>query len=264
MRLLKGTFPRAALCGCSSSAKRGDAAVAIVIPIRNEARGWQALICALSTLDPYPAEIVVVDGDSTDGSAELAEAAGMRVIRHRGRGRGAAINAGVAECTAPIVCVLHADTTLPADAVAVIRGVLVDPHVALAGFTPVIRGQRLRWATTAHNWLKTWYAPLLFRPDLFLRGGRLLFGDHAMFFRRSDFLAVGGCDAALAIMEDADLCIRLSRLGRVRLIGRRVETSDRRIAAWGPLRANWIYLSIAVRWGLGFRRELGRSYPDIR
>jgi hypothetical protein len=25
-------------------------------------------------------------------------------------------------------------------------------------------------------------------------GVRLLFGDHAMFFRRADFLAVGGCD----------------------------------------------------------------------
>jgi hypothetical protein len=32
----------------------------------------------------------------------------------------------------------------------------------------------------------TWYAPLLFRPQLFLRGVRLLFGDHAMFFRRAD------------------------------------------------------------------------------
>jgi hypothetical protein len=102
---------------------------------------------------------------------------------------------------------------------------------------------------------------LLFRPDLVLRGGRLLFGDHAMFFRRSDFLAVGGCDAALAIMEDADLCIRLSRLGRVRLIGRRVETSDRRIAAWGPLRANWIYLSIASGGGWGSGASSDAAIP---
>jgi hypothetical protein len=38
----------------------------------------------------------------------------------------------------------------------------------------------------------------VFRPQLFLRGLRLLFGDHAMFFRRADFLAVGGCDPTLA------------------------------------------------------------------
>ena len=159
---------------------------------------------------------------------------------------------------------LHADTTLPIDVVAVIRGVLDDPGVSLAGFTPVIRGERLRWATTAHNWAKTWYVPVLFRPCLFLRGGRLLFGDHAMFFRRADFWTVGGCDTSLEVMEDADLCIRLTRLGRVRLVARRVVTSDRRIAAWGPWRANWIYFSVGVRWGLGLRRGIGRRYPDVR
>ena len=45
---------------------------------------------------------------------------------------------------------------------------------------------------------------MLFRPQLFLRGARLLFGDHAMFFRRADFLAVGGCDPTLLVMEEAD------------------------------------------------------------
>jgi hypothetical protein len=56
----------------------------------------------------------------------------------------------------------------------------------LAGFTPLLSGpDRVRWGTSFHNWIKTWYAPLLFRPQLFLRGVRLLFGDHAMFFRRA-------------------------------------------------------------------------------
>jgi hypothetical protein len=54
-----------------------------------------------------------------------------------------------------------------------------------------------------------------------------------MFFRRADFLAVGGCDPTLLVMEEADLCIRFHRLGRTRLINRVVITSDRRVAAWG-------------------------------
>ena len=29
---------------------------------------------------------------------------------------------------------------------------------------------------------------------------------------------------------------------------------DRRVAAWGALRANWIYLKVGARWGLGFRK----------
>ena len=53
--------------------------------------------------------------------------------------------------------------------------------------------------------------------------------------------AAGGCDPTLLVMEEADLCIRFHRLDRTRLVNRVVITSDRRVAAWGALRANWIY-----------------------
>ena len=155
----------------------------------------------------------------------------------------------------------------PTTPIAVVRTTLLDDpsSVALASFTPIIGGaETVRWGTTFHNWIKTWYAPLLFRPHVFLKGGRLLFGDHAMFFRRADFLAVGGCDETLMIMEDADLCLRLVRLGRVRLVNRLVITSDRRVAAWGGLKANWIYLYVGARWGLGLRKRIERHYPDVR
>ena len=239
--------------------------VAIVIPMLNEAAALPRLLRHLSVLDPAPAEILVMDGGSTDSSAGIARAAGLRVVEHPVQGRAAQINRGVQEVSAPFVLVLHADTLLPDDAVAVVRRVLADPRTALAGFTPLLSGPGgVRWGTSLHNLLKTWYAPLLFRPGLFLRGGRLLFGDHAMFFSRAGFLAVGGCDTGLTIMEDADLCIRLARLGRVRLVNRVVITSDRRVAAWGALRANWIYLRVGVAWGLGRRRRLDRHYPDVR
>ncbi len=236
--------------------------IAIVVPALDEAAALPRLARHLALLDPPPAEIVLADGGSADATRDIARAAGWRVVECA-RGRGRQINAGVAACAAPLVMVLHADTLPPDDALAVVTRILADPRVALAGFTPVIAGpETTRWITTAHNWAKTWYAPLLFRPRLFLRGGRLLFGDHAMFFRRTDFLAVGGCDEGLRVMEDADLCVRLCARGRVRLVNRVVVTSDRRVAAWGEARANWIYLKTALRWGVLGRRDL--DYPDIR
>ncbi len=239
-------------------------AVAIVIPALDEAATLPRLVRHLALLDPAPAEVLVVDGGSSDATTEIARAAGLAVMT-AGRGRARQINAGVAAVISPIVCVLHADTFLPDDAVAVIRHTLANRKIALAGFTPLISGpDKVRWATSFHNWLKTWYAPLLFRPRLFLRGARLLFGDHAMFFRRADFLAVGGCDERLAVMEDAQLCIALNALGRVHLVNRVVLTSDRRVARWGEWRANLVYLSVGVRWGLGQRTRLERHYPDIR
>ncbi|RIV85104.1 glycosyltransferase [Aurantiacibacter zhengii] len=235
----------------------------LLVPTLNEEKALPKLIADIARLDPRPAEVLLVDGGSEDDTARLAREAGWRVIETE-RGRGAQINAGVAAASATNVCVLHADTVPPVDMVSVIEAVLADRKTALAGFTPIIRGEKTHWGTTAHNWAKTWYAPLLFRPSLFFRGGRLLFGDHAMFFRREDFLASGGCDPAAKVMEEADLCIRMTELGRVRLVPRMIETSDRRIAEWGGLKANWIYLKVGFLWAMGARQRLERHYPDVR
>ena len=238
---------------------------AIVIPTLNEEAAIPQLAADIAALDPRPADIVLVDGGSTDRTVVLAEAQGWRVV-HCEKGRARQINAGVEAARARHVVILHADTRPPADMVAVIERTLTDRRIALAGFTPIIAGtDKVRWGTTAHNWLKTWYAPLLTRPHLFVRGVRLLFGDHAMFFRRADFLAVGGCDPQAVVMEEADLCIRMARVGRVKLVRRTVRTSDRRIAEWGALKANWIYLKVGLMWSFGGRRRLkSEHYPDVR
>ena len=85
--------------------------VAIVIPMLNEAAGLPRLLRSLAALEPPPAEVLAVDGGSTDASVAIAEAAGLLVVRHETGGR-AAINRGVQEATAPIICVLHADILL--------------------------------------------------------------------------------------------------------------------------------------------------------
>ncbi len=238
--------------------------ISIVIPMLDEEAALPRLAEVLGALDPAPYEVLCVDGRSTDKSAELAEGFGWRVVTSP-RGRGAQINTGVEEATGDVVLVLHADTYPLADAMQVIADTLADRGIALASFTPVIKGpKKTRWGTTAHNWAKTWYAPLLFRPHLFMRGVRLLFGDHGMFFRRVQFLAVGGCDPSARVMEEADICVKMARLGRVKLVPRRIETSDRRIAEWGALKANWIYLKVGFLWAVGVRQRLERLYPDVR
>ena len=238
--------------------------VTILVPALDEAKALPVLVERLGRLEPRPEEILLVDGGSSDETVEIARTAGWRVLE-TGRGRALQINAGVEAARGSIVCVVHADTLPPSDMVAVIGQAMADQRTALASFTPVIRGpDKTRWGTTIHNWAKTWYAPLITRPHLFLRGVRLLFGDHAMFFRRADFLAVGGCTPGDAVMEEADLCVKLARLGRVRMVPRRVYTSDRRIAEWGALKANWIYFKVGMLWAFGLRGRMAQHYPDIR
>ena len=130
--------------------------VAIVIPMLNEAAGLPRLLRSLATLEPPPAEVLAVDGGSADASVAIAEAAGLLVVRHETRGRAAAINRGVQEATAPIICVLHADTLLPDDAVAVMRRVLADPGTALAGFTPLSRRRQLGLRKSGSHRTRRW------------------------------------------------------------------------------------------------------------
>lgn len=238
-------------------------AVTLLIPLLDEEKALPALVETVRMLEPQPDEIIAVDGGSSDRTCDLVRTAGWKLLE-TARGRAVQINAGVAAATSPLVCILHADTLPPADMVQVIRETLEDERIALASFTPLITGEKTRWFTSAHNYVKTWYAPLITRPHLFFRGVRLLFGDHAMFFRRADFLAVGGCTPSDAVMEEADLCVKFARLGRIRMVRRIVRTSDRRIAAWGPLKANWIYFKVGIMWALGLRQRMAKDYPDVR
>ena len=238
--------------------------IGIVLPVLNEQRALPAMFDVLRGLNPAPADILFVDGGSDDASCDLIREAGFRLLQ-TATGRAVQINAGVEGVQAELVCVLHSDTVPPADMVQVIRDTLADPRIALASFTPLIKGpDKTRWVTTFHNWIKTWYAPLITRPHLFLRGVRLLFGDHAMFFRRRQFLEIGGCTPSDAVMEEADLCVKFARLGKIRMVPRWVQTSDRRIAAWGPLKANWIYFKVGILWAIGARSRMAKDYPDIR
>ncbi|MEO0608392.1 MAG: glycosyltransferase, partial [Pseudomonadota bacterium] len=226
----------------------------MIIPTLNEAKALPQTLSILSALSPQPLEIIIADAGSTDQTVEVARAAGLRVLSDLPKGRAVQMNAGAQSARGTQLCFLHADTMVPPDFVALAEQVLADPKTALAGFISVMRGTRgVRRVTTAHNFIKTWYAPILFRPVSFLRGCRLLFGDQVVICRRTDFEAIGGWDIDQKIMEEADLCLRMVRAGRgrVRQVPRKVWSSDRRVAEWGFWRANMTYVYVGLMWGLG-------------
>lgn len=248
--------------------------VSIVIPTLNEAECLGRTLRQLNLLDPPPWEVLVVDGGSEDETVAIAEgvfktfslSGGARVITSVGRGRSLQMNQGATAATGEMLCFLHADTFVPDDIVAVIDRALSDKTVAGGGFISLMTGSATtRWGVSFLNYFKTYFVPLIFRPHLFFKGMRLLFGDQVMFCRRTDFWDVGGFDSTLPIMEEADLCSKLVRLGRIRLVNRVVQSSDRRVAGWGLLKAITIYVYIAFLWGLGFPATyLKRFYEDVR
>ena len=226
----------------------GVAPLSIIIPTLNEAASLGRTLANVRALDPPALEVLVVDGGSCDAT---------RAIQ---------MNAGARQARGSLLCFLHADTLVPTDLVAIAERVLEDRAIAGAGFVSLMSGEdTTRWGISALNLLKTHLAPLLFRPHLYWRGLRLLFGDQVMICRRQTFWEVGGFNEGLSILEDGDLCLRLLKQGRIRLINRVVISSDRRVQRWGAGKAAAIYLSIGLLWGLGMPpAPLKRLYEDIR
>ena len=164
---------------------------------------------------PSAAEIVVVDGGSSDGTADAARAARPggpppRIL-FAPRGRAVQLNRGAAAAAAPTLLFLHADCRLPPSAPAEIRRVLDDPAVAGGWFPLRIEpGSPIRRLAGAGANRR---ARLLSLP----------YGDQAIFVRRSAFDRAGGYPDH-PIMEDAGLARRLRRAGRLEPVNAAVTT----------------------------------------
>lgn len=214
----------------------------IVIPVLNEAAALPSLLRMLQPLRARGAEVVVVDGGSTDGSWLLASRGRVDRLLLAPRGRASQMNAGAGGARADALLFLHADTTLPADADRLVAQALAQGFdwgrfdVTIARGTPLLRlvaalmNLRSRWTGIAT-------------------------GDQALFVRRELFLAAGGFPD-LPLMEDIALSTRLRRRGAPARLRTPVTTSARRWERHGVLR------TILTMWWLRLRYFLGAS-PQV-
>jgi len=97
--------------------------ISVVIPCYNEQDGIRHTIGSLpSCVD----EVVVVDNNSTDRTAEVAASLGARVVSEKRKGYGAAYKAGLPAATGDITATLDGDGTYPANQIPEIVDFLVD------------------------------------------------------------------------------------------------------------------------------------------
>jgi glycosyltransferase involved in cell wall biosynthesis len=97
--------------------------ISVVIPCYNEEDGVRYTIGRLpSCVD----EVVVVDNNSSDRTAEVAASLGARVVSEKRKGYGAAYKAGLPAVTGDITATLDGDGTYPADQIPEIVDHLVD------------------------------------------------------------------------------------------------------------------------------------------
>jgi len=128
------------------------AVVEVILPVLDEA---QALPWVLGRM-PAGYSAIVADNGSSDGSAELAEELGAKVVREPSRGFGAACFAGLAAAEAETVCFMDCDASLdpahlPRVAEPVVRGgagLVLGARMATRGAWPA----HARLANRALTW----------------------------------------------------------------------------------------------------------------
>ncbi len=200
------------------------------MPVLQEGATLVQRLRALHPLRARGAQLVVVDGGSTDATWALGRAHADRVLCAP-RGRASQMNAGahalLADPTIDTLLFLHADTQLPDDA---------DRHIAQALAQP-IRGTLPVWGRFdvridgPHPLLRVVERMMNWRS----RASGIATGDQAVFVRRAAFEAVGGYPA-MALMEDIALSVQLKRLSPPACVSKPVQTSARRWEKHGVLR----------------------------
>lgn len=179
------------------SAEDQLADLTVVIPVRNAARLLPG--CLDSVLPQRPARIIVVDGNSTDATLDIARRFGVSVLSDEGKGLPVARMLGARAASTKYLALVDADVVLPAGALAKLLGEFVaGGYSALqAGLSsvggPGYWGQAL---AQHHRWgiSKTW------------------FGLVATIFERDRLLEIGFDDRFMS-GEDIELRWRLVRAG---------------------------------------------------
>ena len=84
--------------------------LSIIIPVFNEADNLAEVLGKIHSLQLPSAEIIVVDDGSTDGSAEIAMAAGANVVCHPYNiGNGAAVKSGMRTAKGRFILLMDGD-----------------------------------------------------------------------------------------------------------------------------------------------------------
>jgi rSAM/selenodomain-associated transferase 2 len=211
--------------------------ISIIVPCFNEADNIRTTLRALVPMRKRGAEVIVVDGGSTDGTPQFA-APWVDLVVSAPSGRASQMNAGAARARGSIFLFLHADCVPPAEADALIVDGLNRTRRNWGRFDARIAGTH----------------PLLRVVECFMnlrsRWTGIATGDQGIFVTSYLFTAVGGYPA-IDIMEDVALTKRLKRFGAPLCLRHCITTSARRWERDGVL------ATILLMWRLRFAYWLG-------
>jgi len=224
--------------------------ISVIIPTFNEAPTIQRLVTeVLANGAGHLAEVLVIDGGSTDQTLELARQGGARALVSPKAGRAAQMNYGASLASGDILYFVHADVRLPATFVSDIRTAVGEGYEAGC--------YRFRF-DSAHPLLRLNSYGTRFR-GLMSRGG-----DQTLFITRPLFDRLNGFNERFVIMEDFEIITRIRQQALFRILPKDVIVSARKYAT-----NSWLRVQIAnlTAFSLFFLRispqKIARTYKAM-
>jgi rSAM/selenodomain-associated transferase 2 len=211
----------------------------VVIPVLNEVELLGGLLAQL----PDVAELIVVDGGSSDGSCELALLMGAKLLRCSCANRGAQLAHGAGQARGSHLFFVHADARLPAGWCGLLAACLEQPGVSAAAFRLRVQaaGWRLRLLEFFVHLRSSWR--------------ELPYGDQGLAITKQTYGLVGGFQP-IPLMEDLDLVQRLKKLGSVVIAPAAITVSGRRWQRLGVWRSCWRNAKLRAAWRRGVSAEI--------
>jgi rSAM/selenodomain-associated transferase 2 len=205
--------------------------ISIIVPVLDEGERLRPFLEQLRQRTGS-AEIIVVNAAGSRSMVQAGTELCDRMLTTR-RGRAGQMNAGANAAMGDVFWFVHADCAVPQDCLEQIRRTIEDERFVGGCF-------RIRFPRRQ----------LIYRVSD--AGGNLAvelfgrcYGDHGIFCRREDFVAIGGFPE-LPLLEDAEFYRRLRERGRTQQLASHIITSPRRYQEIGPYRLTASYLLLST------------------
>ena len=178
--------------------------VTVVVCARN--RGSMIGRCLDSVIRANPAEIIVVDGNSTDETVAVARAKGVTVLSDNGTGLGAARQLGASAAKNEYVVFVDTDVVVEPETLQLLLDEAKEENYdALQAELRTLSGKPTYWQG-AERW----------RREVQMRKGvAAVLGCQITLVRKDLLLTVGFDPAFKGAAEDADFCFRARAAGAV-------------------------------------------------